>query len=277
MKVLQSRLDVLAQPIVAGQSVCLLLGDVRAPRSGPAPASPGTRPEQSCRSDGPQTMLAPITRLTRADRRGGRPPHGRLVHGQRCHRHRGSTPWRGSRHRLGPLPASRPMCPGNAVANAVSIQTRVGSFVDAVADAPYDLVLTNPPYLPTPTCTQGEYVPAAAGPAWARDAGEDDVCCSISCAAPRLECRSPCTSPDSVRACPDRTRRVARRHRPCAIGVPRGDARRGPGRQGLTAACGEQTVGSDRILSSPARKPTHLIEATTLHPHPQRYSSGDHL
>ncbi len=79
----------------------------------------------------------------------------------------------------------------NAAAAGVRVEVRHGSVPDALADGPYDLVVSNPPYVPTPPHTAHERIPAGAGPAWAWNAGRDGrlVLDPICRAAPALLAR----------------------------------------------------------------------------------------
>ncbi len=61
----------------------------------------------------------------------------------------------------------------NAAVAGVPVDVHRGSWVEAIADGPFDLVLSNPPYVPTPCGGSGEDIPAEAGPARAFDAGPD--------------------------------------------------------------------------------------------------------
>jgi len=61
----------------------------------------------------------------------------------------------------------------NAATVGVAVDTRVGSWTGAVAGGPYDLVVSNPPYLPTGPDSNRERIPSAAGPARAWNAGAD--------------------------------------------------------------------------------------------------------
>ncbi|MBV8966980.1 MAG: methyltransferase, partial [Mycobacteriaceae bacterium] len=64
-------------------------------------------------------------------------------------------------------------CQANATAAGVEIDVRQGSLSDALAHGPFDVVLSNPPYVPVSPEADDELIPAAAGPAWAWDAGND--------------------------------------------------------------------------------------------------------
>jgi release factor glutamine methyltransferase len=98
--------------------------------------------------------------------------------------------------RLGACPLSAwDICPraiqctrDNAAAAAVSIETHLGSLSQAHSEGPYDLVVSNPPYVPTPSNATDEHVPAAAGPAWAWNAGPDGrlILDELCTAAPNL-------------------------------------------------------------------------------------------
>ena len=99
--------------------------------------------------------------------------------------------------RLGASPVSAwDICPraiqctrdNAAAAAAVSIETHLGSLSHALSEGPYDLVVSNPPYVPTPSSATDEHVPAAAGPAWAWNAGPDGrlILDQLCTAAPNL-------------------------------------------------------------------------------------------
>ena len=62
---------------------------------------------------------------------------------------------------------------GNADAANVNVHVTRGSIGQALCAGPYDVVVCNPPYVPTPRNGREEHIPATAGPAGARDAGED--------------------------------------------------------------------------------------------------------
>lgn len=59
----------------------------------------------------------------------------------------------------------------NATAAGVRVDVRLGSIPDAVAAGPYDVVLANPPYVPTGP--DAERNPTGTGPEWAWNAGPD--------------------------------------------------------------------------------------------------------
>lgn len=61
----------------------------------------------------------------------------------------------------------------NAVAADVAVDTRLGSWESALRAGPYDLVVSNPPYVPTGPDAHLEAIPGAVGPAWAWNAGMD--------------------------------------------------------------------------------------------------------
>lgn len=79
---------------------------------------------------------------------------------------------------------------GNAAAAGVDVDVRRGTWSDALDCAPFDVVVSNPPYVPTPPDGDTEYISPAAGPSWAWNAGPDgrmllDPLCE---AAPKLLC-----------------------------------------------------------------------------------------
>ncbi|CAM4114951.1 Release factor glutamine methyltransferase [Mycobacterium basiliense] len=77
----------------------------------------------------------------------------------------------------------------NAVDAGVHVDIRHGSWTRAFACAPFEVVVSNPPYVPTPPAC--EMIPRSAGPSWAWDAGVggrlvlDPLCESVS----KLLCR----------------------------------------------------------------------------------------
>lgn len=75
----------------------------------------------------------------------------------------------------------------NASDAGVSVDVRLGMFSDALPDGPYDVVVANPPYVPTPSGVELP-IPENADPAWSWDGGEDgrsvvDALCEM---APKL-------------------------------------------------------------------------------------------
>ena len=62
---------------------------------------------------------------------------------------------------------------GNAVYAGVDVEVREGSCSGALDYAPFDLIVTNPPYVPTPPSGDTDVIPITAGPARAWDAGVD--------------------------------------------------------------------------------------------------------
>ena len=61
----------------------------------------------------------------------------------------------------------------NAATAGVAVDARVGSWTAAIAGGPYDLVVSNPPYVPTGPNPHREVIPSPAGPARAWNAGAD--------------------------------------------------------------------------------------------------------
>ena len=62
---------------------------------------------------------------------------------------------------------------GNAVHAGVVIDVREGSCPGALDHAPFDVIVSNPPYVPTPPAGDTEVIPMTAGPARAWNAGVD--------------------------------------------------------------------------------------------------------
>lgn len=62
---------------------------------------------------------------------------------------------------------------GNAVHAGVDIDVREGSWKGALDCAPFEVIVSNPPYVPTPPGGDEEFIPRIAGPAWAWNAGLD--------------------------------------------------------------------------------------------------------
>jgi release factor glutamine methyltransferase len=62
---------------------------------------------------------------------------------------------------------------GNAAVAGVDIDVREGSWIGALPCAPFEVVVSNPPYVPTPPGVNIEAVSPGLGPAWAWNAGSD--------------------------------------------------------------------------------------------------------
>jgi release factor glutamine methyltransferase len=62
---------------------------------------------------------------------------------------------------------------GNAVHAGVIIDVLEGSYSGALDYAPFDVIVSNPPYVPTPPAGDTEVIPMTAGPARAWNAGAD--------------------------------------------------------------------------------------------------------
>ncbi|MDD4868336.1 MAG: class I SAM-dependent methyltransferase [Mycobacterium sp.] len=77
---------------------------------------------------------------------------------------------------------------GNAAGAGVTIDVRQGPWSGALDCAPFDVVVANPPYVPTPPADAA--IPAVAGPWWAWDAGADGraVLDPLCRTAPKLLC-----------------------------------------------------------------------------------------
>jgi release factor glutamine methyltransferase len=82
--------------------------------------------------------------------------------------------------RLGAAVTAWDVCPlavqcarNNATTAGVHAEILEGPLEDAIRYGPFDIVLSNPPYVPTPTNTRMESVPIDAGPPWAWNAGPD--------------------------------------------------------------------------------------------------------
>lgn len=61
----------------------------------------------------------------------------------------------------------------NAIHAGVEIDVREGPWTCALDCAPFDVIVSNPPYVPTPPGGDVELIPQFAGPAWAWNAGLD--------------------------------------------------------------------------------------------------------
>lgn len=62
---------------------------------------------------------------------------------------------------------------GNAAVAGVEVDVHEGSWLGAVDCAPFDVVVSNPPYVPTPPGGDTEVICSSAGPSWAWNAGPD--------------------------------------------------------------------------------------------------------
>lgn len=62
---------------------------------------------------------------------------------------------------------------GNAVHAGVDVNVREGSWSGALDYAPFDVIVSNPPYVPTPPAGDTKVIPMTAGPARAWNAGVD--------------------------------------------------------------------------------------------------------
>jgi release factor glutamine methyltransferase len=76
----------------------------------------------------------------------------------------------------------------NAESVGVQVNVRMGSLTDALARGPFDVVVSNPPYVPTGPEAHSEKIPLGAGPAGAWNAGDDGrlVLRPLCAAAPDL-------------------------------------------------------------------------------------------
>jgi release factor glutamine methyltransferase len=61
----------------------------------------------------------------------------------------------------------------NAVDAGVAVDVREGSWTGALDCAPFEVIVSNPPYMPTPPFDDTEVIPSDAGPPWAWNAGTD--------------------------------------------------------------------------------------------------------
>jgi release factor glutamine methyltransferase len=62
---------------------------------------------------------------------------------------------------------------GNAALAGVEVDVREGSWLRALDCTPFDVIVANPPYVPTPPGDDSELICSSAGPAWAWNAGPD--------------------------------------------------------------------------------------------------------
>jgi release factor glutamine methyltransferase len=76
----------------------------------------------------------------------------------------------------------------NAESAGVQVNVRIGSLADARACGPFDVIVSNPPYVPTGPDADSELIPVEAGPARAWNAGDDGrmVLDPLCAAAPDL-------------------------------------------------------------------------------------------
>jgi release factor glutamine methyltransferase len=61
----------------------------------------------------------------------------------------------------------------NALDAGVEVDVREGSWTRAFGCAPFDVVVSNPPYVPAPPDDDGDSISIDAGPPWAWNAGPD--------------------------------------------------------------------------------------------------------
>jgi release factor glutamine methyltransferase len=78
----------------------------------------------------------------------------------------------------------------NAAGAGVQVDVREGSWVGALDCEPFDVVVCNPPYVPTPPGEGTEVICSSAGPSWAWNAGTDGrlVLDPLCQSAPKLLC-----------------------------------------------------------------------------------------
>jgi release factor glutamine methyltransferase len=62
---------------------------------------------------------------------------------------------------------------GNAADAGVHVDVHEGSWTSALDHAPFEVIVSNPPYVPTPSGGDMAWIPPSAGPAWAWNAGLD--------------------------------------------------------------------------------------------------------
>lgn len=62
---------------------------------------------------------------------------------------------------------------GNAAVAGVAVDIREGSWIGALSCEPFEVVVSNPPYVPTPPDGDTEAISSTAGPSWAWNAGPD--------------------------------------------------------------------------------------------------------
>lgn len=61
----------------------------------------------------------------------------------------------------------------NALDAGVEVDVREGSWTRAFGCAPFEVVVSNPPYVPAPPADDRDAIPCDAGPSWAWNAGPD--------------------------------------------------------------------------------------------------------
>jgi release factor glutamine methyltransferase len=78
----------------------------------------------------------------------------------------------------------------NTLLAGVEVDVREGSWLEALEHAPFDVVVANPPYVPTPPADDSEVICASAGPPLAWNAGRDGrlVLDPLCDSAPKLLC-----------------------------------------------------------------------------------------
>jgi release factor glutamine methyltransferase len=62
---------------------------------------------------------------------------------------------------------------GNATHAGVDVDVHEGSWLGAMDFVPFEVIVSNPPYVPTPPVPDPTVIPLSAGPAWAWNAGVD--------------------------------------------------------------------------------------------------------
>jgi release factor glutamine methyltransferase len=62
---------------------------------------------------------------------------------------------------------------GNAAYARVDVDVREGSWTRARRCAPFEVIVSNPPYVPAPLTDDTPKIPSTAGPSWAWNAGRD--------------------------------------------------------------------------------------------------------
>ncbi|QLL07190.1 HemK2/MTQ2 family protein methyltransferase [Mycobacterium vicinigordonae] len=77
---------------------------------------------------------------------------------------------------------------GNAAQAGVEVDVQHGSWALALERGPFDVMVSNPPYVPAPPVDDTGLIPPAAGPSWAWNAGPDGrlILDPLCAAAPKL-------------------------------------------------------------------------------------------